>query len=323
MESLKVVRFPCTNTFAGVEVLNLVTRNVSKCKLSNEIAGEAFIKLENGMNRSAESSEKHSFESNENETELNKMYSSSFESNENEWKFNKMFPISLESNKLICPSLAAINLFQPLQSITTLFSSKAAALKTSYNFSPSRNSNSSEQKRSLNIGNAIRTLSQDIPAFCDSSSSPINWSIYSQRISFHDRIHSLSLYGLSKYQTLLNWTRSMLHLTYKNPRVEITNMHMQNEDTLAVRWRFTAQSRIPRIRAATFKLKTLWSGQKSVLFKDTKVVEGYFYYYFDSDGFISEHHLDQMEPPIQKINTLKAWFWWLGRHQPNAHIPPM
>lgn len=171
------------------------------------------------------------------------------------------------------------------------------------------NSNSNDpshqhQQRSLNIGTAIRVISEDYPGFVENSHQ-LNFSIYRDNLLFEDKTHSLSLQGLTKYQMLLRFGQRIMHALFRETRLEITGMSLINNDnTLAVQWRFTGTRR--------FGLGWIASPSRSNEGK-IKRVEGYSYYEFDDDGRIKEHTLDQIEPPLQRWTTLKAWFWWIGR----------
>ena len=88
-------------------------------------------------------------------------------------------------------------------------------------------------------------------------------------------------------------------------------MQMLNDSTLAVRWKFSGIKRITL--AELLLMETNAERSKNRSSSKEKVVEGISYYKFNDDGFIDEHVLDQIEPPLQRWSALKAWFWWIGR----------
>ena len=178
--------------------------------------------------------------------------------------------------------------------------------------SSSTSDNPKRQKRNLNIGNAIRILSDDIPGLLQKSYKP-DYSIFSDNVKFVDRTHSLSLQGLIKYQMLWKFGKRMVSFIFKEHQLEITKMSMLNDSTLAVRWRFVGTKRMYSGLFGRFTNEHNANNSSHSAPKNQKTVEGYSYYKFNEEGFVKEHVLDQIEPPLQRWNTLKAWFWWIGR----------
>lgn len=156
-----------------------------------------------------------------------------------------------------------------------------------------------KSKRSLNIGNAIKTLSKDIPRFFDATSQT-DFSIYSQNILFSDGTHGVSLQGLQKYRLMLSVARKVANLFYSDCCLSITSMQMSEEHGFIVRWRFQGTRRLK-----------FWREPSNPDGK--KTMEGQSFYFFNEEGFVREHVVDSIIPPIQKLNTLKAWFWWISR----------
>lgn len=188
--------------------------------------------------------------------------------------------------------------------------SHGVTLSSSQGKNFSNSDQSKRQQKSLNIGNAIRILSDDIPGLLQKSHNP-DYSIYTEDIKFIDRTHSLSLQGLIKYQMLWKFGKRMVSLLFKEHKMEITKMSMLNDSTLAVRWKFVGTKRLNIKNFLAYEKPTTNSSLSSSM--QSKIIEGYSYYKFNDEGFVREHALDQIEPPLQRWKTLKAWFWWIGR----------
>ena len=170
-------------------------------------------------------------------------------------------------------------------------------------------------KRSLNIGNAVRVLSEDVDRFFEPEKK-VCFEIYRKDLFFQDKTHSLSLCGLGKYKLMVTFGKKLIEFFYRDCHLSINKMYMKSEGSLVVRWRFTGEKRFNVMgRAKHWLLSEVNSPQPQETSGavNLKVIEGYSFYNFDESGYIKEHIIDDVEPPMQRWNTLKAWFWWMAR----------
>jgi len=176
----------------------------------------------------------------------------------------------------------------------------------------------------LNVGRAIDILRRDLPGLLQHGIP--DTSPYSRDICFSEPHHlKLHTRGLVSYLALVRLAKSGMSMYYDHPKFEIVHMNQirangqptnssdvsnDSDVALSVRWVIEGTSRPALLASGLFSATHRGPGGKlgeQAEAIEPSVFEGVFVYRFDSNGLISEHILENLEP------TPPSWFKsWSG-----------
>eukprot|EP00887_Chlorella_sp_A99_P004841 scaffold4.g4841.t1 len=148
-----------------------------------------------------------------------------------------------------------------------------------------------------NVGDAIRTLREDIPLLFHKD---LNYDIYREDITFRDP--SIAFHGLKSYRLIFRSLRFHGRVFCKALYVEVQRIWQPDDAQIKVRWKVYAK---PRLGGPDGQL------------------DGIFTYRLDRSGKIYEHSVDNVQlrdPPIR--NPLLYWFNWILVPAPQAQQVP-
>ncbi|KAG1664614.1 hypothetical protein FOA52_004489 [Chlamydomonas sp. UWO 241] len=150
---------------------------------------------------------------------------------------------------------------------------------------PGPNSNEPDKDRLeyfANVGDAIRTLREDIPKLFERD---INYEIYRFDVVFCDERDGKSIAGVDKYKTLFWSLRFHGGLLFSACAVDVLRIWQPEDCVIKMRWTVRATPRVP----------LPWGSS------DTAVLDGVSTYKLDRTGKIKEHSVNNVQlrdPPI-------------------------
>eukprot|EP00775_Hariotina_reticulata_P003636 gene3636-3897_t len=147
--------------------------------------------------------------------------------------------------------------------------------------------NATKEKSSdyyANVGDAIRTLREDIPLLFERE---LNYDVYRDDITFRDPRNTFS--GIKNYRLIFWSLRFHGRIFFKKLYVEVKRIWQPQDGLICMRWTVHGVPRVPWEAEGTF--------------------DGISQYKLDSEGKIYEHAVDNVilrDPPVQGIGPLLA-----------------
>lgn len=145
-----------------------------------------------------------------------------------------------------------------------------------------------------NVGDAIRTLREDIPKLFEDD---LNYEIYREDITFRDPRNTFE--GMKNYKTIFWSLRFHGRLFFKKLYVEVKRIWQPEDGSIRMRWTVHGIPRVP------------WEAEG--------IFDGISQYKLDSEGKIYEHAVDNVilrDPPMQGVGPLLAGLNLVPQQQP-------
>ncbi|KAL6260685.1 hypothetical protein P5V15_008208 [Pogonomyrmex californicus] len=155
---------------------------------------------------------------------------------------------------------------------------------------------SQEQLQSI-----VDCLSQDLPKLFV---KPLNYSIYTQDITFINNIRGTTTRGLMNYAKQLIWLRVIGHIKFAHIKLDIIKITMHTEDdTVKVRWRIRGVTGW-KVISMFWKYK-FWKIQDSINDNHEVWYDGFSTFYVNTNGKIYKHIADKMMPDQDQVTVKK------------------
>ncbi|GBF90147.1 hypothetical protein Rsub_03280 [Raphidocelis subcapitata] len=146
-----------------------------------------------------------------------------------------------------------------------------------------------------NVGDAIRTLREDIPLLFDRE---LNFSIYRDDITFRDPRNSFS--GIQNYRTIFWSLRFHGRIFFRRIYVEVKRIWQTEDGLIRMRWTVHGEPRVP------------WEAEG--------IFDGISQYKLDHEGRIYEHAVDNVilrDPPV----GLLPWLFSINLRPQQQAVP--
>lgn len=144
---------------------------------------------------------------------------------------------------------------------------------------PPQNKQERQEDFYANLGDAIRTLREDVPICLKSE---ISYDIYREDVTFRDPRNTF--HGIDNYKLIFWSLRFHGNLFFKQLYVEVKRIWQKDDDTICLRWTVHGFPRLPWDQEGTF--------------------DGVSSYKLDCHGKIYEHQVNNVimsDPPLQRI----------------------
>jgi hypothetical protein len=162
----------------------------------------------------------------------------------------------------------------------------------------------------LQSGKAIDALQREWPNYFKNGLS--DYSIYSKSVLLAEPYHiKFYVKGIQLYKYFMKGFRHGMNWYYGDLKFNIRSISRPNEREVLMRWQVEGTPR-GSIEKMWFQgiFKTLLIAKDETEFIEKSVYEGIFRFRFNAQGFIAEHHVENIIPAPKKFVMLNIVSWW-------------